>query len=201
MVTAAAGRVGAGVDDLELGDRGADFEPFVVDRQCDEAGFEAPGSHRFHELDGVLADDAHGHMRMAAHEVFDEPRKQEVVGGAERSERRGASGQRACPLHDAGGFIGGCERALGLGPEQPSGVGELQAAAGPHEESDAELGLQVGDLLGDAGAGEAQDVGGSGERAVLGGGEEVGELLERHWRRNCLRHAQSISSRSLTRSR
>jgi hypothetical protein len=78
---------------------------------------------------------------MAAHEVFDEPGKEEVVGGAERSEGRGASGQRACSLHDVGGFARGCECALGLGPQQPSGVGELQAAAGPHKEGDAELGF------------------------------------------------------------
>ena len=48
------------------------------------------------------------------------------------------------------------ERALGLGPQQPAGVGELEPPAGAHEERDAELGLEVGDLLGDAGAREVQ---------------------------------------------
>ena len=38
------------------------------------------------ELDGVLADQAHGDLRVAAHEVFDQPGKQEVMGGAERSQ-------------------------------------------------------------------------------------------------------------------
>lgn len=98
--------------------------------------------------------------------------------GTERPERGGASGQRACPLHDVDRFAGCCEGALGLGPQQPSGAGELQAPAGSDEEADAEFGFEVGNLLGDAGAGQVK--GGGGERAVLGRGEEVGELLERH---------------------
>ena len=51
---------------------------------------------------------------------------------------------------------------------------------GAHEQRDAELGLEVADLLGDARAGEVQDVGRGGEGAVLGGGEEVGQLLQGH---------------------
>ena len=77
------------------------------------------------------------------------------MGGAERPERRGSAGQRARPPHDVGGVGGGRERALGFRAEQPPGVGELQAAAGTHEERDAELGFEVGDLLGDARAREA----------------------------------------------
>jgi hypothetical protein len=102
----------------------------------DQARFEASRAHRLHELDGVLADDAHGHLRMATREVFDEPGKQEVVGGAERPEGRGAAGQRARPLDYVDGFAGGCERALGLGPEQPAGVGERQAPTGSYEEGE-----------------------------------------------------------------
>ena len=75
----------------------------------------------------------------------------------------------------------------GLGADQPPGVGELEPAPGAHEQRDAELGLEVGDLLGDAGAGEVERVRRAGERAVLGGGEEVGQLLQRHCRRSCLR--------------
>jgi hypothetical protein len=38
------------------------------------------------------------------------------------------------------------------GPKQPRGVGELQPAAGAHEEGDAELGFEAGDLFGLASA-------------------------------------------------
>ena len=121
-----------------------------------------------------------GDLGVAAREVLDESGEQQMVGGAERPERRGAAGQRARSPHDVGGVAGGRERALGLGPQQPPGVGELQPAAGAHEQRDAELGLEVGDLLGHARAGEVQRVRGGGERAVLGRSEEVRELLQRH---------------------
>ena len=167
--------------------RGPDLEAVVVDRQRDQAGLDAPGAHGVGELVGVRSDDADGDLGVAAREVLDEPGQEQVVGRAEGPERRGPSGQGARAPHDVGGVVRRRERALGLGPEQPARVGELQAPAGAHEEGDAELGFEVGDLLGDAGAREAQDVRGGGEGAVLGRGEEVGELLERHRRRQCLR--------------
>jgi hypothetical protein len=152
----------------------------VVDRQRDQARLQAPGADRVGELAGVLPDDAHGHLRVAPREVLDEPREQQVVGGAERSQRRRAAGQRAGAPHRVGGLAGGAQRALGLGHEQAAGVGELQPAPRPHEQRDPELGLQVRDLLGDARPGEVQHVGRGGEGAVLGRGEEVGQLLQRH---------------------
>ncbi len=100
--------------------------------------------------------------------------------GAERAQRGGAGEQRAGAADDVGGLAGGGKRALGLRAEQPPRVGQLQPPAGADEQRGAELGLQVGDLLGDAGPCEVERVGGGGERAVLGRGEEVGELLQRH---------------------
>ena len=193
-----AGRDRAGVDDLELGDRGADFEPFVVDRQRDQAGFEASRAHRVDELDGVLADDAHGDVWMAAHEVLDEPGKEEAwaVLNVPRDAVPPVSA-RARRTTSAASPAAASVRSASGRSSRP-GVGELQAAAGAYEERDAEFGFQVSDLLGDARAGQVEDVSGGSERAVLGRRKEVGELLERHAvRRHCLRHAQSISSRSL----
>ena len=103
-----------------------------------------------------------------------------MVGGAEGAQRRGSSGERARAPYDVGSVAGGRECSLGFGAEQPAGVGELQPAAGAHEERDAELGLEVGDLLGDARASEVQRVRGGGEGTVLGRGEKVGELLQGH---------------------
>ena len=90
------------------------------------------------------------------------------------------AGQRRGRPDDVGGLARRGQRPLGLGAEQPARVGELQPAAGADEQRDAELGLEVGDLLGHARAGEVQRVRRGGERAVLRGGEEVGELLQRH---------------------
>ena len=47
---------------------------------------------------------------------------------------------------------------------------------------DAELGLERAHLLGERGLGEVERPGGAAERAVLGRGEEVGELLQSHRR-------------------
>src|SRR5919106_656254 len=52
------------------GGRGADLEAVVVDRQCDQAGFEAPGPYGVRQLAGVLADDADGHLWVATREVL-----------------------------------------------------------------------------------------------------------------------------------
>jgi hypothetical protein len=113
-------------------------------------------------------------------EVLDETRQQQMLGGAECAQGGGAAGQRARPPHHVRRLARRRERALGFGPQQPAGVGELQAAAGAHEECDAEFGFEVRDLLGDAGASEAQHLGRGGERAVLDRGEEVRELVQRH---------------------
>ena len=110
---------------------------------------------------------------MAAREGLHEPGEQQVVGGAERAQRGGAAEQRARAADDVGRLAGRRERALGLRSQQPAGVGELQAPPGADEQGHAELGLEVGDLLGDAGPREPQRVGRGGERAVLGRGEEV----------------------------
>ena len=112
--------------------------------------------------------------------VLDEAGKEEVVGGAEGSQRGGAAEQSAGAADDVSGLAGRRERAFGLGAQQPPGVGELEASSRADEQRDAELGLEVGDLLGDARARQVERVGGGGERAMLGRCEEVRELLERH---------------------
>ena len=72
------------------------------------------------------------------------------------------------------------EHALGLGTEAAAGLGEDEPAAGAGEERDAELALELAHLLRDRGLGEVERARGAAERAVLDGGEEVRELLDRH---------------------
>jgi hypothetical protein len=157
----------AGVDDLEPRYGGADLETVVVDRQGHQARFETAGPYGVRELAGVLADDADRDLRMATGELLDELGEQEVVGGAGGPERRGSRGQSTGTSHDMRGVACGCESPLRLGSQQVSGLGQHQPAAGAHEERDAELGLEVGDLLGDARASQAQDVRRGCEGAVL----------------------------------
>ena len=52
----------------------------------------------------------------------------------------------------------------------------------PVEQPVAQLALELGDLCGDAGLGDVQRVGGGGEGAVVGDGDEVAELVQfHHW--------------------
>ena len=64
------------------------------------------------------------------------------------------------------------------GPEQAPRLGQLEAAADAREQRHAELGLEPADLLGQARLGHEQRLRGGGEGPVLGGGEEVRELLK-----------------------
>ena len=75
-----------------------------------------------------------------------------------------------------------CEHALGLGTERAAGLGEDDPAADADEQLDSELGLERANLLRERGLGEVELARGTAERAVLGGGEEVGELLQSHRR-------------------
>ena len=72
--------------------------------------------------------------------------------------------------------------ALGLGPERAARLGEHDAPADAGEELDAELRLERAHLLGERRLGEIERAGGAAERAVLGGREEIGELLQCHRR-------------------
>ena len=76
-------------------------------------------------------------------------------------------------------------RALGVRTQQAPGLGQLEAAADTREQRHAELGLEPADLLGQARLGHEQRFGGSGEGAVINGGQKIGELLKRY-RRNLL---------------
>ena len=72
------------------------------------------------------------------------------------------------------------EHPLCLGPEAAARLGEDEAAAGASEQRDAELRLELAHLLRDGGLREVERARGGAEGAVLGRGEEVLELLDRH---------------------
>ena len=95
-------------------------------------------------------------------------------------ERRGAALQvRARRTTSAASPAAASARSASGRSSRPASVSSRRRP-GADEERHAELGLEVGDLLGDARAGEVQSVGRRGEGAVLGRSQEVGELLERH---------------------
>ena len=119
---------------------------------------------------------------MPGAEVGDEPGEEEARGRAEHADAESAAGQLA---HVGDGLARTRQRrehALGLGAEGPAGLREHDAAADAGEQLDAELRLERADLLRERGLGEVELAGGPAERAVLGRGEEVGELLQSHRR-------------------
>ena len=159
--------------------RRAHVEAAVVDREHDQAALEPAVAHGLGDLGGVLADQPHAHVRVALAEVLDEVGEQVVGRVAERAERRGAALELAHLADRVARLLGRRQRALGLGAEEPAGLGELEPA-GADEQRRAQLGLEPADLLGQARLGHVQGCGGRRERAMVGRGEEVLELLECH---------------------
>ena len=117
---------------------------------------------------------------MAGAEVLDEAAEQVVVGAAEGAERDRAAAEVAYLADRLGGFARRGHRALGVRAQQAARLGQLEPAADAREQRHAELGLEPADLLGHARLGHEQALGGGGEGPVVGRGEEVRELLQRH---------------------
>ena len=80
----------------------------------------------------------------------------------------------------APGVVGLGEHAAGDGQQLPSGRCELDVPGGPDEQRAAEAALQRADLLRERGLRDLHQVGGVGEVAGVGHGDEVGQLLELH---------------------
>lgn len=62
----------------------------------------------------------------------------------------------------------------------PAGVGEVDAAGGAVEQLDAQLGLQLADLLGERRLGHVEPLGGATEVAFLGHRHEVSQMTQIH---------------------
>ena len=60
------------------------------------------------------------------------------------------------------------------------GVGQVDPARGPVQQGDAELGLELADLLGQRRLGHVQPFGGPPEVPLLGDGHEVAQVAELH---------------------
>jgi hypothetical protein len=162
-----------------LVDRRRDVEPAIVDREHDQPALDAPVADRVGDLGRVLAEQADAHARVALAEVLDEVGQQVIGRLPERAEGRRAGLQLTHFPHRVDRLLGGSERPFGLRAEDAPGLGELQPA-GAHEQRRAELRLEPADLLRHARLGHVQGLSGRRERAMLGCGEEVLELLECH---------------------
>lgn len=106
-------------------------------------------------------------------------RAEEVRGeGGGHTEAQGAAGE-VRDVED-GAFGGGevLEGAAGVGEVGRSGVGEPYGAARAVEQLDPDGPLQLFDLLGQGGLGDAQLFGGAGEAAVFGDGEQIADMTQ-----------------------
>ena len=109
------------------------------------------------------------------HELVDAPRRRV----AEDADRDGAAAQRGQLADAVGGVLDGAQAAGGVLGERAPGLGGHHAAAGADEEVGAERLLELADLLGDRGLGDAQSLGGGGEGAELERRAEAADLLQR----------------------
>ena len=86
----------------------------------------------------------------------------------------------AAGTHRGGGPLRGLQELAGVRQERVAVGGELDTARHPHEQPRAEALFQGGDALGDGLLGDGQAVGGFGELARIGDGDEGAHGLEVH---------------------
>ena len=142
--------------------------------------FEPPAADVLGHLGRVLAHEPQTDVRVPRAEVGDEPGEEEAGGGAEHADAQSAAGELAHLRDRFARVRQRRQHPLGLGPEGTARFGEDDAAADAREQRDAELRLERAHLLREGRLGEVELAGGPAERAVLGRGEEVGELLQSH---------------------
>ena len=167
-------------DDELLEPRHAKVEPGVVDGQDDQPRLERRIAHLVGHLRRVEPDEAEADVRVLAPEVGREVGDQVRRRGSEHPEAERAAAEIAHLGDGVARPLDVGEHALRLGTEAPARLGEHEPAAGPGEEGDPELGLELPHLLRDRGLGEVERARGGAERAVLDGGQEVRELLNCH---------------------
>ena len=130
------------------------------------------------DLRRVLTDQAHADAGMPAAEALDHLADEVVGGGAEHAERDSA-GQHPAHLGDRRPrLVDGGQDPAGVPAQRPPRLRQRERPAGADEQRHAELRLQQPDLLGHGRLREPQALRRGAERALLGGGEEVAELLQ-----------------------
>ena len=180
-MTGSRARSSSRLDDDELLEpRHAKVEPGIVDRQDDQPRLECGVAYLVGHLRRVEPDEAEAHVGVLAAEV-----RRKVGDQVRRCRTEHPEAERAAPeVAHLGDRVTGSldvgEHALRLRAEAPAGLREHEPPARAGEECDPELGLELPHLLRDRGLGEVERARGSAERAVLDGGQEVRELLNRH---------------------
>ena len=170
---------GADVEHLVAHDR-AHVEPVVVDRQQRRRRPRARRAGRARRsptsCGRPAARDTSGWRRRNA---ATSSSTRQADGLAEDADRDRAAAQRGELADAVGGVLDGAQAAGGVLGERAAGLGGDDAAAGADEEVGAERLLELADLLGDRGLGDAQRLGGGGEGAELERRAEAADLLQR----------------------
>jgi hypothetical protein len=159
---------------------GGDGHAFSDDpRFGDHRGFEVAALELVEDVRRVLADQLHADARMPVEHVCDQAGARIEPGGAEDAEPDGAGLQGGHGLDGAAGLVGRGESALGVPTERVGHRGGDDTPAHAAEERDTERPLQATDLLTHRRLRVAELLGGARERAVLVGGQEAAELMQR----------------------
>ena len=144
----------------------------------------------------MLADELDPHPGIALEHVGDQPRSAVQPSDPEHAEPDGPGLQRPHTGDRPFGLVDRGQDLLRVGSQGVGHRGGHDASPDPAEELDAELSLQIPDLLGDRRLGVAELLGGGGQRTVLVGGEEAAELVQRK-HRNLLEVCQERKATSM----
>ena len=108
------------------------------------------------------------------------------MGTVEGADRHRPALEIAGRAHHIGQLLHLRYGAFGMGPQQSTGLGELEPPVRPGEQAHAQRRLQPADLIGQAGLGDVFGERRRGESPVPGGAEEVAQLLDCRFVRHAL---------------
>src|SRR5690242_14719262 len=116
---------------------------------------------------------SHGQMNLRIKlPVAGQHREQGVDGAFVHAERKLTAAAGAQVVHGAADFVAEIENAFGVADQEPAGVGKLAGARAAGEERFTDFVFEFADGDADGGLGAIELLGGAGEAALAGHGEE-----------------------------
>ncbi len=179
-IVVAVGEVVGAVDEQDqvLGEQRLDDEFGVVDREVDDGGVELPGQHPGHDRGRAALADDRMDPGMAFGDGTEQLRHQPSGGGADHPDA-GVARHVGVERGDVGrDVVDLVEHAAGSFDDTDALVGE--AAVGTIDQGDAEFAFELGDVARDVGLHGVQRPCGGREGAVIGDGDDGGQLSDVH---------------------
>jgi hypothetical protein len=152
----------------------------MVETRPDEADMDAPVQQRRLLLERQHFVQQHLHARMLGMKPAQGRRQQQVHGRADIADADPADLAAPDPTRPGDGLLQLGDQGRRLGLEKLAGLGQAQRPAAAFQQLQAQLVLQLADLLAQRRLGDMQAQGGAAEIQLLGHRQEVAEMTQLH---------------------